>query len=471
MARLFVACVGERDPYWALRAGAVVKYEDLGGDDGSTRDGPILSFFAQRARRADDRVYLLYTAAGPRLRATTHAGGRATAGLLRERLGLPPRQVIASALNQERGDPEFDPADHLSVLRALRERMREIATAEPDDAELRIIYSSGTPQMQTAWLLLVNAGLVRARLFRAEGQELRLDPLFEDQLLAQACRLFAAAAFRSAEEAFENLAARADAGFAGVARDRRTMFHMLAAVAASFHHWSGFEYAAAHRCLTKTMERCARFQSRLRADGARTPTLDAIVAKIGAAVSHLARLRAHPLLRVADVYCSAHALCERGHLLDAVWRLEVAREQALVAAALAALQQTFEVDLTPDHFRDRVLASRARRDIIRTCYGGHPDNVPPHLRAEAALELLEALQPKLARTVRAFNVDGLRRIWWHTIHRAAAVDRNDAYRSVEETRRYLQPLVGDLAPAGYPLSAAALGALSDLFAAAGAGRL
>lgn len=426
--------------------------------------------FSEVRLGADDRLYLLYTAPGPRVRATTQAGARATAGLLRERVGLPPEQTIVTAINDAARHPDFDPANHALVLRALRERVREILASEPQDADLRLIYSSGTPQMQTAWLLLVNAGVLRARLFRAEGEEVHLEPLFEDQLLAQACRLFASAAFRPAAVAFEDLARRSDAGFAGVARERRTLFNIMTAVAEAFQDWSGFAYAAAQKRLTQTIERCDRFRERQRGERAGTPTLDALRESLAHAAAEVSRLRDRADLRVLHVYRSAHELCERGQLLDAIWRFEVARDQALVAAAIAALRESFGAELAPDNFRNRLLGSRARREIVRACYGGNADNIPPHLRGEAALDLLESLRPKLARQTRAFDLDGLRRIWWHTIHRAAPVDRNDAYRSAEETRRYLRPLVGDPMAIDYPLAAASLGRLADLFAAAGAGR-
>jgi len=58
--------------------------------------------------------------------------------------------------------PLPDPSDHESIFLAVRDATADLASGEPVD----VILSSGTPQMQTIWVVLVKAGLLDARMLQ-----------------------------------------------------------------------------------------------------------------------------------------------------------------------------------------------------------------------------------------------------------------------------------------------------------------
>jgi transcriptional regulator with GAF, ATPase, and Fis domain len=57
-----------------------------------------------------------------------------------------------------------DPTDHAQLFAALTPIVTELA--ERDELQLDVCLSAGTPQMQTLWVILVEAGLLRARMLQ-----------------------------------------------------------------------------------------------------------------------------------------------------------------------------------------------------------------------------------------------------------------------------------------------------------------
>lgn len=63
--------------------------------------------------------------------------------------------------------PLTDPSDHGQLFRALRPVLKQIAGADPAERWRHdVLLSAGTPQAQTLWVILVQAGLLRARMLQ-----------------------------------------------------------------------------------------------------------------------------------------------------------------------------------------------------------------------------------------------------------------------------------------------------------------
>lgn len=130
--------VGKRDPRW----------EDA--RTGERRDGPILSLLSVKRF---DRVEIFYNA-------QTRKNAFATEQALAD----------SGAIISPRDLPLNDPTDYINILRGLRRHLHEIMQEFPE-ADFFIAEASGTPQMQSSWLLLAACGFITAKILQARPPE------------------------------------------------------------------------------------------------------------------------------------------------------------------------------------------------------------------------------------------------------------------------------------------------------------
>ncbi|MFW6180300.1 MAG: sigma 54-interacting transcriptional regulator [Spirochaetota bacterium] len=129
--RILLTFVGAHDPY---------------NPDGTR--GPVLSYLGARPAR---RVYFFYNTPEYLRRA------RETAGIIQE-------EGTASKFSYVQVDPE-SPVDYESLFRDMARRVEEVARENEDGFPRYVILTdSGTPQMQTCWVLLVSSGMFDAEL-------------------------------------------------------------------------------------------------------------------------------------------------------------------------------------------------------------------------------------------------------------------------------------------------------------------
>ena len=145
---ILLTWVGTRDPAWQNPR------------TGRFEAGPILSLLQHRAF---DLVYLLFTPASP----VADFRRQATKVLRLCRRHLPHVDV-----RQKPVDLLF-PTDYREVFRLTNDVCQEILAEHGQDGRQYFVYlSPGTPQMQVAWILLVQAGLFPARMIESRSPEL-----------------------------------------------------------------------------------------------------------------------------------------------------------------------------------------------------------------------------------------------------------------------------------------------------------
>ena len=84
---------------------------------------------------------------------TTEAGTAGAEGLAEEmRAHIPDVAVLAL--------PIWDPSDHAQIFAAIRDRLSAWR------GEVDVLLSAGTPQAQTVWVIVIQAGLLRARMLQ-----------------------------------------------------------------------------------------------------------------------------------------------------------------------------------------------------------------------------------------------------------------------------------------------------------------
>jgi len=109
-----------------------------------------------RPRPADDR--------GPVLRLLDHLGAYDRVLVLTSEASLPGARALCDDVGrpaQLRLVPLTDPSDHAQLFAGL-----EPLVAELRDQRLDVVLSAGTPQAQTLWVILVQAGLLDARMLQ-----------------------------------------------------------------------------------------------------------------------------------------------------------------------------------------------------------------------------------------------------------------------------------------------------------------
>ena len=135
---------------------ALVTWSDRGADPGPPRErarkgdlGPVLRLVSQREAGPYERAFILTT-----------------------REGRAPADQLADELRRHVKDPRVrslqltDPSDYGRMFRALGPVVEELRAEVKAGWELDVLLSAGTPQAQTLWVILVQAGLLPARMLQ-----------------------------------------------------------------------------------------------------------------------------------------------------------------------------------------------------------------------------------------------------------------------------------------------------------------
>jgi hypothetical protein len=302
MARVFLMCVGTRDPVWA--------------EKDEVREGPILTFFrlffATKGPEPVDRVYLFSTRAGSKVRlgTATERRGEATKSELQRRYrGL---QV------EHRRFPDIDPSEFPELVDALLGLAR-VAEEENPGSGMVVNTSPGTPQMQAAWYALVHSGQLVADLYRVIPDPVsghpglaRVDlaPFAAADVKRLAFAAFGPSNYQDAARLFGELARL------GGGRLRRAA-GLCERICKVYWAWISGD----HQLALGTLEAAASdYEDLLRAHS-----------DVGDHVGSLQRLvqerRIRLDLRLADLcYAATHRL-HQGEYADAFWRLSTVVEQ------------------------------------------------------------------------------------------------------------------------------------------------
>lgn len=131
--RVLFSFVGSHDPFRV--------------DGAMSGDGPVLSLLAHERFEA---VHLFYN--------NDEFLRRASAVLKALRERGDETEVIYEGITAP------DPTDYEALYEQMQHRVLELRKRHGEQTEIWVATSSGTPQMQTCWLLLVLGGVLRARL-------------------------------------------------------------------------------------------------------------------------------------------------------------------------------------------------------------------------------------------------------------------------------------------------------------------
>jgi hypothetical protein len=440
--RIVVSCVGSRDPYWAKKDSSQLVFSEwLKQHPGNyasasgVQIGPVLSFLSglKPPITAADRVWLFSTRAGREVRDPSEEGGKCTRQEIIGRYGIPDSHVVHGVLNPESGgrDADFNPSRYEEVLPRMREAAQSVLSAHGENVEYLVIYSSGTPQMQAAWCVLVNAGLLPARLYRAEGDPVSLAPLFEEQAISQAVSMLRHGTFRAAAAVLSDLSKRA------VTPERRGLTRFFGEICEGYDAWNRFAYAHGEnlfRQATRGLQRLQEHRS--------LPSGDEWNELIGRLHSQTAALEEcrpdqQASFRTLHLFHSARHKAKVGDYQTALWQYATVVEMLTVEHACLSLKERYGFTVNPAEFRQSLRGAKA---AVTELYGGDLMNVPEWLEDHEARRLLRTLNPTAAESLNSEDIRHLRSWRNALVHRQRQVEEHDVYRAEAYVKHAIQQL-------------------------------
>jgi len=339
--RVFIMCVGTRDPYWArdkkgnrIFFNDLVKNKDWRNLKGKRLiEGPILSFFKAYKKlepKPDDKIYLLSTEEGDKVKQPTRIGGDETVRELKKRYSSYSDKNI---FHQSLGN--VDPSDFQEVMIPIKDKVLEIIKQYGDNALYMVNVSPGTPQMQASWYILVHSGLLKARLYRVveetvQIRQVGISPLFEEELKKIAIKLFEIFAFKASSDIFGEL------GKNPLDDKRKKKCEILQSLLSAYFNWDIFKYDEALKILNKCQG---------------DPILNPLNNILSAQKQALSELQSGSLKMLApDLYTKAMFKFNMGDYVNSLWLSDACCEAILIPSAISAVEEETGVSVEPDKF-------------------------------------------------------------------------------------------------------------------------
>lgn len=351
-------CVGSRDPYWKEEKGGKIFFDKLleirginSYNQGDLIEGPILSFFSNShfslKPSESDRVYLLSTAEGGKVFEATINGGNETAKKLEELYDLKKENIYHWPISG------VDPTKLGEIMYAMKEKVFRIIE-ENGNVRYIVNTSPGTPQMKTAWYLLVNSGVLRADLYRtiektSDVEKIDITPLFEEELKNIAIKLIESFSFKDASVILDELSKKT------VDPKRKTHCEIFRDIFEVYSYWMVFQYKEA-------LEKIKKLLNNPILEGQDFQRIKEILNKQENSLKELAQNRNLPKLRAIDLYHNAELKFKNGDYVNSIWLYKECCEAILVDYTTIVLEKiinqkinirNFNVDTNqvPDYLR------------------------------------------------------------------------------------------------------------------------
>ncbi|MEW5920391.1 MAG: RNA repair transcriptional activator RtcR family protein [Bacillota bacterium] len=244
--KVLLSMVGNRDPYAACT------------QTGSLSEGSILTL----CRHIQPDIVFLFPSAAQLAEKTSNT--QVNAEKTREALLVlwPDIKVLLYPL----GLP--DPTDYRQVLHLMEQMVGSVRQQAQKELGLKVEYhiniSSGTPQMQACWLLLVNGGRLKAKVWQVIAPQWQKGPearcrvvetefVEEQNKISRVQNFFANYYFKAAQDELELLA------LSTYLPQRAFLAEEMAKVCEAYHHWDLFQHEKAQSLLTDVSKNLSRF--------------------------------------------------------------------------------------------------------------------------------------------------------------------------------------------------------------------
>ena len=443
--KVYIMCVGTRDPYWVkgerISFEGLVKRRGRDYDRGDLIEGPILSFFSVCKPRANDRIYLLSTAEGDKVRDPTITGGEETKEKLKELYGLKDENLRHWPLSG------INPSLFEEVMPSMKEKVIDIIEENGSDAEYIINVSPGTPQMEAVWYVLVNSGVIKAKLYTFDPstskiREVVISPLFEEEVKNTGITLFERFSFKASSDIFDKLSRET------VDEKRKTICEIFRDLFKVYSDWIVFKYG-------KALEGIKRLKG---SPILRKPDFKVLVETLSEQEKKLEELSKEaisPEARALDLLNNGELKFEIGDYVDSIWLFHASCEEAIVDRAVKSIQRITGQYVNPNEFDIAMRNLRISRLLDPILTGRE---IPQFLDGETSSIILDGLERRGHRV--GFNpslrreIEGLRRKRNRVLHRGEKVSRESAEKGRKTVREVLKEQFGfdDAKIDAYPFS-------------------
>ncbi|MEK7724984.1 MAG: hypothetical protein AAB336_11575 [Acidobacteriota bacterium] len=346
--------------------------------------------------------------------------------------------------------------------------MQKALTGRKEE-EIWVNYSPGTPQMQTAWFLLVNSSFLKAKLFRAEGEEIEIEPLFEDQFLNEACNLLKICNFDAAAELFESLSKKA------IIKERISIFHIFATICSALKSWNSFDYQAS----VKEIEKALKKFDGLQKTGKLKKLSDDKQYDFNEFRKNLLQIRdlfgelqTNFSIHLSDIYENALRHYHYKHYHEVVWKLDVLMDFAVIEKAIREIEAQFNERYLAKSFYTEVENGNNTRLKQLVNNMKQPRVIYKDLREkEAKTILIKISSPSVKSILSGFDRKPLADTRNKAMHYAKPISSSETYRSLENSRHFVEQLLDEKILTNYdhPLSLDQIEDLAKTFRNIGTG--
>ena len=435
--RILLTCVGTRDPYWMEESDLEgrrksIIYNNLPPnykDKAGLQKGPVLSFTEALQPGPGDKIYLFSTAPGEQVREPTQRGGEKLTRLLEDKYNAEIYHWPLTGIN---------PVDFTQLMSAMREKVLQALKENKElEADYIVNVAPGTPQMQAVWYILVNSGVLKARLARpGEGgiEEVSITPLFEEEIKKLGQEVLASFSFKAAAQIFfgaEGLSKRT------IDPARATKAELAGRLCAAYHAWSIFNYPAAYDMLEGLLKNYSRlFQQ------APLSSLRDLVDSQVKVLKELASETVPPEIKAIDLYHSARMRAEEGDYTGCVWRCAAAYEQVAVERALQYIESKTGIRPRRQSFNrilERLESLKGKpevEELRQQLQRAFPRGLPRYLNVGGAFLILQRghqqFRGQLGRDLK--QLVNLRN---GMIHRSRPVSENEAKRGLRAAHQVI----------------------------------
>lgn len=464
MKRLLISCVGNQDPFSYRKEGK--SYDEAVNEQIASarqgKDGPVISFCEKFKLKRDDSLILLYTKSAKNVLTPTEKSAVDTKKFICSQYNIDEENIRLISLNTPY-DNEFNPSDPVMALDYIRQSLQDALTDEDEKLDTCIISSSGTPQMQAAWVLLIHSGFIKARFFQANSNEIKLEPLFEDQLLIEACNLIRIGNFGSVTEILKNLSAIA------ISKSRREVFFMLTIAAEGYRLWTGFEYQKATREFSGVIKNLNGYLTHL--SETERVKLNRLTEMLSEHLKFLNNVLNSVELRLLDIYQSAERHYFQKSYVEAVWRLDVVCDLALIETSLRAINRKYRIRLEAENFYTEVNNSNLSelKDLVKKI---KKKSFYKDLRESQAQELLAEIEPDVLRSVDGIRRDLLAEMRNTAVHYAKPIYKAQVSSGLGIARDFIEIILDKqiISDETHPLAKKNLQEIAIIFREIGVGR-
>lgn len=394
--KVYISCVGTRDPYDEIKPIAENCKECPSYKEKRPTEGPILSFFrnvvSHRPELMPHYIYLYPTPGKPGGQPSfTEKNAEKTKKILIEQFGfsddkikIRPLEGVTDATNYKELAQE--------MYKKVKERAKEF---DGQEVEYLINTSPGTKQMAEVWHLLADGGFIKGARFlrivekrflpkKKDGtldesrliQDDTIEPLLENRLINRAIDSFKNADFKVCSDLLTEIGVNTPL--------REKACDVVSTIADAYHKWDILLYSEALNLVEKAVTN-SQYEG--------YESIRTLLKQQAESLKKIARKDSKEY--TIDLYHNAQRRFAQGNYADSLWRCWAIYEVLLYRELRSVVSKKYRVTIDPDDF-NITSAPEPLQDIVNSVFKKFPKKridgkLPNRLDKEVIAEMLREI--------------------------------------------------------------------------------